>query len=156
MNLNFHHHPNLRPLAVTLAALLGLAAATSAAAAGTETAEAEILAMDKNGDGTLTAAEHAVGARAMFTAMDGDQDGRVTGAEMDAYAKHRSVREDRAVPAADKIRKVDGNGDGVLTEDEHQAASLKMFQEMDTDHSGTLDKAELAVGHAKHLVKKPQ
>jgi Ca2+-binding EF-hand superfamily protein len=40
--------------------------------------------MDTNGDGKVTATEHADGCRQMFTKMDSNQDGRVTAAEMDA------------------------------------------------------------------------
>jgi len=38
--------------------------------------------MDLDGDGVVTAAEHAAGARALFEHMDADHDGRVTRAEM--------------------------------------------------------------------------
>ncbi|ARN18779.1 EF-hand domain-containing protein [Piscinibacter gummiphilus] len=154
MHHRLHHHV-LKPLAVALAALLGLAVATSAAAAGTESAEAEILAMDKNGDGVLTAAEHGAGARTMFVTMDGNQDGRVTAAEMDAYQAKRTVRDAaKEKPSAEKIRMVDTDGDGALSAEEHRTASQKMFITMDADSDGTLSKSELATGHAKMLLKK--
>ena len=38
--------------------------------------------------------------------------------------------------AAEKIKVVDGNGDGVLTAAEHEAASKKMFQKMDANRDG--------------------
>ena len=38
--------------------------------------------MDLDGDGVVTAAEHAAGARALFEHMDADHDGRVTRREM--------------------------------------------------------------------------
>ena len=154
MHHRLHHHV-LKPLAVALAALLGLAVATSVAAAGTESAEAEILAMDKNGDGVLTAAEHGVGARTMFVTMDGNQDGRVTAAEMDTYQAKRTVRDAaKEKPSAEKIRMVDTDGDGAVSAEEHRVASQKMFITMDADADGTLSKAELATGHAKMLLKK--
>lgn len=40
------------------------------------------LPMDLDGDGVVTAAEHAAGARALFEHMDADHDGRVTREEM--------------------------------------------------------------------------
>jgi hypothetical protein len=40
--------------------------------------------MDGNGDGRISAAEHAAGAQAMFDAADADHDGYVTAAEMKA------------------------------------------------------------------------
>jgi hypothetical protein len=38
--------------------------------------------MDADGDGTLTADEHAAGAKKMFTKMDADRDGALTAQEM--------------------------------------------------------------------------
>ena len=43
--------------------------------------------MDLDGDGVVTAAEHAAGARALFDHMDADHDGRVTRAEMAAFQR---------------------------------------------------------------------
>jgi hypothetical protein len=40
--------------------------------------------MDGNGDGRISAEEHAAGAQAMFAAADADHDGYVTAAEMKA------------------------------------------------------------------------
>ncbi|MDR0183974.1 hypothetical protein [Lysobacter arvi] len=40
------------------------------------------LPMDLDGDGVVTAAEHAAGARALFEHMDANRDGRVTREEM--------------------------------------------------------------------------
>jgi len=154
MSLATHHW---RPVLCGLAMLLGLAVATSAAAAGTESAEAEILAMDKNGDSLLSATEHAAGARAMFLAMDTDQDGRVTAAEMDAFTARRTVHErnQNVLSSAEKIKAIDTNGDSTLTADEHREGSARMFTLMDTNRDGWLDKAELATGHAG-MLKPPQ
>lgn len=44
----------------------------------------KLKSMDSNGDGMVTAAEHAAAAQAMFTRMDTDQDGNVSEAEMKA------------------------------------------------------------------------
>lgn len=154
MHFTAHHW---KPIACGLAVLLGLTVATSAAAAGTESAEAEILAMDKNGDSLLTAAEHAAGARAMFSAMDTNQDARVTAAEMDAFAAKRTVheRDPNVMTSAEKIKTIDGNGDGTLSADEHREGSARMFDTMDTNHDGMLDRAELATGHA-NMLKRPK
>lgn len=45
------------------------------------------LPMDLDGDGVVTAAEHAAGARALFEHMDLNHDGRVTRAEMIAFQR---------------------------------------------------------------------
>lgn len=48
----------------------------------------KIRAVDTNGDGALSATEHALGSRGMFEAMDADGDGRLTTAEMhDGHAR---------------------------------------------------------------------
>ena len=44
----------------------------------------KIKAVDTNGDGVLSAEEHAAGARTMFTKMDTDKDGFLTSAELSA------------------------------------------------------------------------
>ena len=43
--------------------------------------------MDLDGDGVVTAAEHAAGARALFDHMDANHDGRVTRAEMAEFQR---------------------------------------------------------------------
>ena len=45
------------------------------------------LPMDLDGDGVVTAAEHAAGARALFDHMDTNHDGRVTREEMTEFQR---------------------------------------------------------------------
>lgn len=42
-----------------------------------------------------------------------------------------------------KFEKVDTNGDGMISEAEHTAASDKMFDESDADNNGSVSKAEM-------------
>jgi Ca2+-binding EF-hand superfamily protein len=52
---------------------------------GHELSSAEkIKVVDTNGDGVLTAQEHAMGSKKMFTKMDADKDGNLTAAEIKA------------------------------------------------------------------------
>jgi Ca2+-binding EF-hand superfamily protein len=51
------------------------------------TSAEKIKMVDADGDGNLTAAEHAAGARNMFAKMDADKDGALTLAELDAGRK---------------------------------------------------------------------
>jgi hypothetical protein len=44
----------------------------------------KIKVVDKNGDGSITAAEHDTASRDMFAKMDADHDGSVSAAEMKA------------------------------------------------------------------------
>jgi Ca2+-binding EF-hand superfamily protein len=50
-------------------------------------AEEKIKAVDRNGDGTLTAREHAVASETMFRRMDTDKDGHLSKAEFEAGHK---------------------------------------------------------------------
>lgn len=100
--------------------------------------------MDSNGDGAISADEHAAGAKAMFDRMDANKDGTVTAEEME----NAHPRGDKEMSAPDKIKAIDTNGDGQLSAAEHAAGSAAMFDKMDTDHNGSLSTAEWKAGHA--------
>ena len=117
--------------------------------------EKEFTAMDTDHDGKVSATEHAAGAKLMFGKMDANHDGKVTAAEM--TAAHQAISGQAArksdMPAADKIKAVDSDGDGVLTAEEHAKASTSIFAKMDTDKDGFLSKQEMAAGHAAMMKK---
>lgn len=104
--------------------------------------------MDANGDGSVTAAEHAAGAKAMFGKLDANGDGYVTAAEMDAAhaAKDKSRDMDR-MSSADKIKAIDTNGDGRLSAAEHEAGARSMFAKGDANGDGSLDAGEMQAAH---------
>ena len=134
-----------------LTALLACAGALVAlplARANNGGAEAKFKAMDTDGDGRVSRAEHAAGARAMFEAMDTNHDGVVTADEMTAY-KNSKGEANRAseMSSSDKIKAVDEDGDGKLTAAEHEAKSTDMFTKMDTDGDGYLSLSEMTAGH---------
>jgi len=142
--------------ALLLALAGGVGRPALAQSAQPSAVDSEMKTMDTNGDGKLSAAEHAAGARRMFETMDANKDGRVTTAEMDAA--HERVTGRKAVAgdmtSAEKIKVIDTDGDGALTAEEHRAGSQAMFERMDTDRDGFLSKDELAAGHAKMLSKR--
>lgn len=113
----------------------------------------EFAVMDTNGDGKVSPAEHAAGAKAMFDTMDGNRDGKVTATEMTAAHKAITGRDAQAsdMSAADKIKAVDANRDGSLSPQEHAAGARTMFARMDADRDGMLSKDEMAAGHAAML-----
>jgi len=100
--------------------------------------EAKFKAMDTNGDGKISRAEHAAGA---------------TAAELSSSQKGGDSSH-AAMSAAEKIKAVDLDGDGQLTIAEHAAGSDSMFSKMDTDGDGFLTMAELTAGHATMKEKK--
>lgn len=119
-------------------------------------AEAEVKSMDTNGDGKVSPEEHAAGAKRMLETIDANKDGKVTAQEMDAA--HERVTGAKAGPgemsAAEKIKVIDADGDGVLTSAEHEAGSKKVFAQIDTDHDGFVTREELVAGFEK-MMKKP-
>ncbi len=131
--------------------------------AGGDHGAAEHKTMDADGDGKVSADEHATAARKMFTMMDGNRDDKVTADEMTAAQDkmhagkdtnkdtNKDKKKGKAMSSADKIKVVDSDGDGVLTAEEHAAGSKMMFGKMDTDKDGFLTAAELDAGHARMM-----
>jgi len=104
--------------------------------------------MDTDGDGKVSSAEHAAGAKTMFTQMDANSDGKVTAAEMDAaHAKKGAKAGTMKMTSAEKIKKIDTDGDGALSASEHDAGSAQMFTKMDADGDGFITAAEMKAGH---------
>jgi len=136
-----------------VAGVTGFALAPSVAAAGSPDTTFE--SMDDNDDGKISPDEHFAAASRMFDKMDTNTDGKVTAAEM--TAAHPRVTGKKAqkadLTAAEKIKLLDVDGDGVLTSDEHAAGARSMFDKMDADKDGHLTKAELKTGHDKFLHK---
>jgi Ca2+-binding EF-hand superfamily protein len=116
----------------------------------------EFKMMDVDKDGKISSQEHATGATSMFAKMDADKDGYVTAAEMTAAYKAVTGKDAKKsdMPAHDKIKVVDGDGDGKLSAAEHGAASASMFTKMDANKDGALTRQEMAAGHAAMLKKK--
>lgn len=152
-----------RPMTLGVA-LMAVCGAMSLAAGANESGD-KFKTMDANADGMVSASEHAAAVTKMFGEMDANGDGNVTAAEMDA--RHAMKQESKAksdmtsndaamdhgtmhreMSSAEKIAKMDTNGDGVLSASEHSSGAQAMFSEMDTDKNGSLSRQEMAAGHA--------
>ncbi|MDB6092621.1 MAG: Calcium-binding EF-hand-containing protein [Verrucomicrobia bacterium] len=145
MNTSENYTPKSLPALIAACAFALLA--VPAFANDMESAEAKFKAMDTDGDGKISRAEHAVGAKMMFAKMDANNDGIVTADEMNAMhaAKGDHMKSEKS--AAEKIHMIDANGDGQITADEHAAGSEAMFAKMDTDGDGYLSLSEMTAGH---------
>ena len=112
--------------------------------------------MDTNKDGKVSAEKHAAASKKMFAMMDANRDGKVTATEMTgAYPRFTSKKARKSdMFAAEKIKVIDTDGDGILRAEEHAAGSRVMFGKTDTDKDGFLTKDEIAAGHAQ-MMKKP-
>jgi hypothetical protein len=138
-------------LAATTALSLSGAGVTFAGTVSNDVA-AEVKMMDTNGDGKISADEHAAGARKMFDRMDADKDSTVTAAEMDKASAEKG-NSGQQISSSEKIRTIDTNGDGKLSAEEHVAGSHAMFGKMDTDHDSFVTATELQAGHDAMLSK---
>ena len=128
----------------------GLALCTLPNAFAGPDADKHFKMMDANGDGKITRAEHAAGAKKMFAQCDANKDGIVTATEMDAAMAAQGEKPGAGdKSSAEKIKVIDQNGDGRLTAMEHQTGSEKMFAQMDTDGDGSLSKEECEQGTKK-------
>jgi hypothetical protein len=107
-------------------------------------------AMDTNHDGKVSPDEHQVGAKMMFDKMDTNHNGEVTVTEMEVA----NIGKAKGMTAAEKIKVVDTNGDGMVSVDEYYAGARAIFNAMDSDKDDYLTLSEMEVGHKKMMGKK--
>jgi hypothetical protein len=138
-----------------LAALaLVLACGFAPPAFALETA-AEFAAVDTNDDGRISSGEHEVYARRLFDEMDGEpDDDKLTRAEIMAneskFIRHVFTTGNILGPAdlstAEKIQRLDTNGDGVISQTEHATGAAAKFIKMDLNNNGELSAEEFDAG----------
>ena len=111
--------------------------------AGHESVEVKFKSMDTNSDGRLSREEHIAGGKKMFAEVDTNRDGTLSAAEIEACAE---LKKDKS--AAQNVRSVDQNNDGLVTKAEHDASCGSMFDKLDTNSDGYVSEGELSGGHA--------
>lgn len=125
---------NARILVLPFAALL---LAAPALAGGDKSK----MKMDSNGDGVVSAAEHAAGSKSKFDSMDTNKDGNVSADELTTHNKQSGKA---PMAAGEWIKKKDTNGDGMISTSEHVASAQSRFARLDTNGDGNLSQAELS------------
>jgi Ca2+-binding EF-hand superfamily protein len=103
----------------------------------------EFKAMDANGDGNVSQAEHLAFSQSLFAQSDADRDANVTAAEWDtaATAARPGEKMDPAATAA-QLRLMDTDGNGKISASESDAFATSLFAKSDKNGDGVLTKAE--------------
>jgi Ca2+-binding EF-hand superfamily protein len=99
-------------------------------------AQAEFAKLDTNGDGVVTQAEFTAAAKSRFAAMDTQNSGKLTAQQIatSAVAQQRDLKFAQAI-----VKKLDTNGDGVVSLDEYLAGAKARFSRLDKNGDGYLD-----------------
>lgn len=105
--------------------------------------------LDADKDGTVTQEEMLARAKGRFDAVDADGDGKVSLEEMQAQARERAD-----AMAAQMLKRMDQNEDGVLTFDEmpgqrRESRMERMFSRFDADGDGTVSEDEFDRGRQR-------
>jgi Ca2+-binding EF-hand superfamily protein len=131
---------NSQPLSLSLLLIATSVVAQSPNPRPTPPPRVALLALDTNGDGTLSVEEIAAASAGLIT-LDKDHDGQLTSLE---YLPNQGD------PAANKpdetvqrLMALDRNGDGVLSKDEVPERMQGLFDRTDVNHDGKLTPDEI-------------
>lgn len=117
--------------------------------------------VDTNHDGFIDASEFIADAKAQFARMDIDHNGYLVSEELDRYRapyrtdiktdsdlqkktkKHGSKSDNDPLTLIDPVMSADTNLDFKVTPEEFGAQSHKNFNELDSEHTGRISKAQV-------------
>ncbi|TLY51201.1 MAG: hypothetical protein E6K53_08150 [Gammaproteobacteria bacterium] len=114
---------------------------------GAKHAQARFDKLDTNHDGTVSLDEYVAGASAMFAKLDPQNTGKVT-AQQVANSPHALERDDAV--AQHVVKKLDTNGDGVVSLDEYLAGAKTRFGRLDKNGDGYITADEAPAHHGPH------
>jgi hypothetical protein len=98
---------------------------------------------DANKDGVVSRAEYADARNARFAQLDRNHDGAIAKDDFGRLAKFRPQVADRL---AALIARADTDHDGLVSKAEWAAAPIPVFDRIDANGDGKVDKTELAKG----------
>lgn len=102
-------------------------------------------ALDRDGDGKVSAVEHAEGAKARFDALDADHNYHLSAAEMERATGTDATMVDQlaAGMAATTANASDDNDNGEISPEESRAQAEAEFLARDADRDGGLSLEEM-------------
>ena len=107
-------------------------------------------ALDANHDGVVTQAEYLAAATAMYRQFDAQGNGKVTASEIASSPK----AQERIEHAAQRIvKRLDTNGDGVVSQSEYLAGAQRRFARLDKNGDGYIDADEMPAHRWAHGAK---
>lgn len=141
-------HKTLGLSVIALAAAL-FTTATLAETMGPMGDRMGLIAADTDKDGKISKAEFEAWRTARITVIDTDKDGLLSADELAAARMKEAETRSKAM-AARMIAMHDQNGDGKLSAEELMSAPTPVFDALDTNADGAVDKAELDAFRTEH------
>ncbi len=108
---------------------------------------------DTNGDGKISLDEWVKSRHAQFERIDANHDGKITADEIEAAQKAQEARMaergggqggGRGGNMAERLKRADANGDGVITAEEYDGVMAMQFKRLDANGDGFITQDELA------------
>lgn len=108
-----------------------------------QNSEQRMAKLDADRNGTVSEDEYEDAIRDTFRELDADRNNRVSADEL---ASASTPQQDGMLSPADRIRRIDMNTDGELTEEELERGAEQAFELLDTSDDDALDLGELKSG----------